>query len=444
MRPDEKFLQGLMDMPGVEVDPAVLETLAKRASAVAVGSGTPLEAEVIQAIQASGEQLTPEHVRRVTETANTQTHLSNLDAGGGYPEFNVADPGRVWEGLQSEPPPPVESADLDYSGPPPEQYDFGDKYSDMGRYNRETGEAPGLIDPDESPKVASRVYRSGIGKFAAVSIPAANPQQASWAGNFKDTPSPFDSLAPDQSTRLGKMSQQEISAVYDHPSVQKVYKQHGTYGHPDVDTAFIGQAFPKPAVKIAGIEGAAVEDVIPDDDLRSALGIRDLNLEGLDSATELKLRRKLGIEKLAPKQKLSHIREDYLRAVDDLQAQAYNAHLQSKLAMAEFSRELRHFTVAGGDAGMAKSALLKVCEPRWANAVWEEAADRLNYIEEVKEASGDKTCYISDPSHPLVDKFLKTAELMKESERLKIAVNKLSEGADLVHQACHKVAGVGG
>ena len=309
MRPDEKFFQGLMDMPGVQVDPAVLDTLAKRASAVSVGRGTPLEAEVIQAIQESGEQLNPEHVRRITETANTQTHLSNLDEGGGYPDFSVADPGRVWEGLNQQPAPLPESTDLDYSGPPPETYDYNDRYTDtQGLYNREADTPNGSIEPDESPKVAS-------------------------AFNFTKR-----------------------------PYLEETYK------------------------------------------------------------------------------KLAHVREDYLRAVDDLQDQAYNAHLQAKLATAEFSRELRHFTVGGGDVGMAKSALLKSCDPRWAELAWNDSAKRLDYIEGVKEASGDQVCYISDPNHPLVDKFLKTAEAMKNFERARLAFEKISEGADLVHQACHNVA----
>ena len=117
--PAEKFVAALLELPGHEVSRTTLRVLSKQASDRSFRLGEPLDTALVQTIRDNGEDLTAEHVRRIVEGANTQTHLAQLDGSGGYPVFKVAHPTVVWEGLHPKEP-KMFAPDMDYHSSPSE------------------------------------------------------------------------------------------------------------------------------------------------------------------------------------------------------------------------------------------------------------------------------------------------------------------------------------
>ena len=94
-----RFSDDLMGMKAPEVSNASLNAMAQSAVDLMEKEGCSLSSAICKtASQDPG--LSNEHLRRITEMANTTTHLRQLNAGDTYPVFDLADYRDVWKNLE--------------------------------------------------------------------------------------------------------------------------------------------------------------------------------------------------------------------------------------------------------------------------------------------------------------------------------------------------------
>lgn len=154
----DTFAAGLAGLPQQGVDPGELDVIAKQA--VTLASGGQLEPAIVQAVNASGlkDQLSQQHISRITELANTMTHLGQLGGEMGYPQFNVADPSKVWLSIHPDgQDPTTDDALLNaYSEPPsPEQVNGMGAVAGGGGPGAQPQEQASPEDPTKTASVKS-------------------------------------------------------------------------------------------------------------------------------------------------------------------------------------------------------------------------------------------------------------------------------------------------
>ena len=107
MDPAETFANLVMTLPKPEVSPSVLEGMGKRAAALHLAQGMDLNEAVPMVVKEAEHPLGPEHIQRVVEFANQNTHIGYMSQGEEYPSFKVAEPHHVHNEVagSGEPPP---------------------------------------------------------------------------------------------------------------------------------------------------------------------------------------------------------------------------------------------------------------------------------------------------------------------------------------------------
>jgi hypothetical protein len=94
-----KFSEEVMGMRAPEVSNSSLSALAQSAVDLVEKDGCSLTTAICKTAS-QDSSLSSEHLRRITEMANTTTHLRQLNGGENYPVFDLADYRDVWKNME--------------------------------------------------------------------------------------------------------------------------------------------------------------------------------------------------------------------------------------------------------------------------------------------------------------------------------------------------------